>query len=233
MSVATYGNASSHADTRLSKYVRMSVQVTVVDHPVAQEALTHLRDQDTSNQIFRAEMRRLSLVVVAEATRQVPTTARSVTTPLATTQGVRLANRPVLVPILRAGLGMLPAAMELLPDADIAVVGVQRDETTHEPSEYVAKLPHNLSGRTCVVLDPMLATGGSLAHGCRILVERGASGPILVACVLAAPEGIEYLRSTGMDLHVVTASIDSHLNERAFIVPGLGDAGDRQFGPPN
>ncbi len=211
----------------------MPVQVTVVDHPVAQEALTNLRDQDTSNQMFRAEMRRLSLVVVAEATRQIPTRARKVTTPLATTNGVSLASRPVLVPILRAGLGMLPAAMELLPDADIAVVGVQRDEETHAPSEYVAKLPHNLSGRTCVVLDPMLATGGSLAHGCKILVDRGASGPIYVACVLAAPEGIKHLESTGMHLHVVTASIDSHLNERAFIVPGLGDAGDRQFGPPN
>jgi uracil phosphoribosyltransferase len=211
----------------------MPVQVTVVDHPVAQEALTHLRDQDTSNQMFRAEMRRLSLVVVAEATRRIPTRSRKVTTPLATTDGVTLANRPVLVPILRAGLGMLPAAMELLPDADIAVVGVQRDEETHEPTEYVAKLPHDLSGRTCVVLDPMLATGGSLAHGCKILVDRGAKGPIYVACVLAAPEGIKHLESTGMNLHVVTASIDSHLNERAFIVPGLGDAGDRQFGPPN
>jgi len=112
----------------------MAVHVTVVDHPVAQEALTYLRDQDTSNQIFRAEMRRLSLVVVAEATRRIPTTARKVTTPLATTDGVRLTSRPVLVPILRAGLGMLPAAMELLPDADIAVVGVQRDEETHAPS---------------------------------------------------------------------------------------------------
>ncbi|MFM8265969.1 MAG: uracil phosphoribosyltransferase, partial [Acidimicrobiia bacterium] len=186
-----------------------------------------------SNQIFRAEMRRLSLVVVAEATRHIPVSTRKVTTPLATTDGVRLTSRPVLVPILRAGLGMLPAAMELLPDADIAVVGVQRDEETHEPSEYVAKLPRNLTGRTCVVLDPMLATGGSLAHGCKVLVDRGASSTIYVACVLAAPEGIKHLESTGMNLHVITASIDSHLNERAFIVPGLGDAGDRQFGPPN
>jgi uracil phosphoribosyltransferase len=197
----------------------MPVQVTVVDHPVAQEALTNLRDQNTTNQIFRAEMRRLSLVVVAEATRRIPTTPRKVTTPLATTDGVQLASRPVLVPILRAGLGMLPAAMELLPDADIAVVGVQRDELTHAPSEYVAKLPTNLSGRTCVVLDPML--------------DRGASTTIFVACVLAAPEGIKFLESTGMNLHIITASIDSHLNEHAFIVPGLGDAGDRQFGPPN
>jgi uracil phosphoribosyltransferase len=211
----------------------MPVTVTVVSHPVAQEALTHLRDQGTSNQMFRAEMRRLSLVVVAEATKHVPVRDCEVTTPLATTKGAVLSSRPVLVPILRAGLGMLPAAMELLPDADIAVVGVQRDEHTHEPSEYVAKLPSNLGGRTCIVLDPMLATGGSLAHGCSLLASRGAAGTIIVACVLAAPEGIRHLESTGLNLHIVTASVDSHLNENAFIVPGLGDAGDRQFGPPN
>jgi uracil phosphoribosyltransferase len=211
----------------------MPVTVTVVNHPIAAEALTHLRDIDTSNQFFRAEMRRLSLIVIAEATRDVPTTKIRVTTPLAETDGARITNRPVLVPILRAGLGMLPAAMELLPDADIAVIGVQRDEETHEPSEYVAKLPHNLSGRHCVVLDPMLATGGSLEHGCRILARRGAPQPITIACVLAAPEGIDHLDKSDMNLHIVTASIDERLNENAFIVPGLGDAGDRQFGPPN
>jgi uracil phosphoribosyltransferase len=143
----------------------MAVEVTIVDHPVAAEALTHLRDENTTNQFFRAELRRLSLVVVAEASRHLPTIKTRVRTPLAETDGIALASRPVLVPILRAGLGMLPAAMELLPDADIAVVGVQRDEKTHEPSEYVAKLPSRLDGRTCLVLDPMLATGGSLAHG--------------------------------------------------------------------
>jgi uracil phosphoribosyltransferase len=211
----------------------MPVTVTVVDHPIAAEALTHLRDIDTSNQFFRAEMRRLSLIVIAEATRDIPTESVRVTTPLAETTGAKIANRPVLVPILRAGLGMLPAAMELLPDADIAVIGVQRDEETHEPSEYVAKLPTNLNGRHCLVLDPMLATGGSLEHGCRILARRGAPQPITIACVLAAPEGIDHLDKSDMNLHIVTASIDERLNEHAFIVPGLGDAGDRQFGPPN
>ncbi|MEK7293116.1 MAG: uracil phosphoribosyltransferase [Actinomycetota bacterium] len=211
----------------------MSVQVTIVDHPIVAEALTHLRDINTSNQFFRAEMRRLSLIVVAEAARLLPTTNVRVTTPLAETSGVRISHRPVLVPILRAGLGMLPAAMELLPDADIAVVGVQRDEHTHSPSEYVAKLPSRLDGRHCIVLDPMLATGGSLEHGCRLLANRGAPQPIIIACVLAAPEGIEFLKKSGMTLHIVTASVDERLNENAFIVPGLGDAGDRQFGPPN
>ncbi len=211
----------------------MAVDVTIVDHPVAAEALTHLRDENTTNQFFRAELRRLSLVVVAEATRHLPTRKTRVRTPLAETDGIGLASRPVLVPILRAGLGMLPAAMELLPDADIAVVGVQRDEKTHAPSEYVAKLPSRLDSRTCLVLDPMLATGGSLAHGCKLLADRGAPMPLTIACVLAAPEGIDFLRSTGMNLQIVTASVDSHLNENAFIVPGLGDAGDRQFGPPH
>ena len=210
----------------------MPVEVTIVNHPVAAESLTHLRDENTSNQFFRAELRRLSLVVVAEATRHLPVIKTRVRTPLAETDGTALASRPVLVPILRAGLGMLPAAMELLPDADIAVVGVQRDEKTHMPSEYVAKLPARLDGRTCLVLDPMLATGGSLAHACKILADRGAPQPLTIACVLAAPEGIEFLRATGMNLNIVTASVDSHLNEHAFIVPGLGDAGDRQFGPP-
>ena len=211
----------------------MPVTVTIVDHPIAAEALTHLRDVNTSNQFFRAEMRRLSLVVVAEAARSLPVKKVRVTTPLAETDGVQIAQRPVLVPILRAGLGMLPAAMELLPDADIAVVGVQRDELTHTPSEYVAKLPARLDGRYCIVLDPMLATGGSLEHGCKLLANRGAPQPIIIACVLAAPEGIEYLEKSGMNLHIVTASVDERLNEHAFIVPGLGDAGDRQFGPPN
>ena len=213
--------------------VGMPVTVTIVDHPIAAEALTNLRDQNSSNQVFRAEMRRLSLIVIAEATRSVPTRKVRVTTPLCETDGSQIAQRPVLVPILRAGLGMLPAAMELLPDADIAVVGVQRDEATHEPSEYVAKLPARLDGRHCIVLDPMLATGGSLEHGCKILAARGAPQPLTIACVLAAPEGIAYLEKSGMTLHIVTASVDERLNEHAFIVPGLGDAGDRQFGPPN
>ena len=121
----------------------------------------------------------------------------------------------------------------LAPFPDKPGFAVQRDEHTHEPSEYVAKLPHNLAGRHCVVLDPMLATGGSLEHGCRILAKRGAPQPITIACVLAAPEGIAHLEKSDMNLHIVTASVDERLNENAFIVPGLGDAGDRQFGPPN
>jgi uracil phosphoribosyltransferase len=120
----------------------------------------------------------------------------------------------------------------LLPNADVGFLGVARDENTHMPKPYVNKLPDDLAGRQVIVLDPMLATGGSLAHTCQLLVERGVTGTIIVVCVLAAPEGIELLRGANLDLAVYTASLDERLNERAFIVPGLGDAGDRQFGAP-
>jgi uracil phosphoribosyltransferase len=134
--------------------------------------------------------------------------------------------------VLRAGLGFLHAAQELLPNADVGFIGVARDETTFQPKQYVNKLPETLAGRQCIVLDPMLATGGSLAHTCQLLLERGATGTIIVVCVLAAPEGIAVLEQAGLDLDIYTAAVDERLNEHAFIVPGLGDAGDRQFGSP-
>jgi uracil phosphoribosyltransferase len=137
-----------------------------------------------------------------------------------------------VVPVLRAGLGFLHAAQELLPNADVGFIGVARDETTFQPKQYVNKLPETLAGRQCIVLDPMLATGGSLAHTCQLLLERGATGTIIVVCVLAAPEGIAVLEQAGLDLAIYTAAVDERLNEHAFIVPGLGDAGDRQFGSP-
>jgi uracil phosphoribosyltransferase len=142
----------------------------------------------------------------------------------------RLAVQPVIVPILRAGLGFVHAAQELMPAADVGFVGISRNEWTFEPETYVNKLPESLAGRPVIVIDPMLATGGSLVHTIELLVEREAPTPITVVCALAAPEGIERLRAEGLDLHVVTAAIDDRLNEHAFIVPGLGDAGDRQFG---
>jgi uracil phosphoribosyltransferase len=155
-----------------------------------------------------------------------------VETPLTTTNGRALTSQPVVVPVLRAGLGFLHAAQELLPNADVGFIGVARDEETFQPKPYVNKLPESLAGRQCIVLDPMLATGGSLAHTCQLLLERGATGTIIVVCVLAAPEGIETLRTVGLDLAVYTAAMDERLNDTAFIVPGLGDAGDRQFGSP-
>jgi uracil phosphoribosyltransferase len=155
-----------------------------------------------------------------------------VTTPLTETGGRALTSQPIVVPVLRAGLGFVHAAQQLLPNADVGFIGISRDEATFQPKPYVNKLPETIADRQCIVLDPMLATGGSLAHACELLIERGATGTIIVVCVLAAPEGIAHLESTGLDLAIYTAAVDERLNEHAFIVPGLGDAGDRQFGSP-
>jgi uracil phosphoribosyltransferase len=208
----------------------MPVEVTIVDHPLIADALVRVRDRDTPNTLFRQELERVGKLLLADATRNLPTKAIRVTTPLEETDGQVLATQPVVIPILRAGLGFVHAAQELMPAADIGFIGMSRDEETFQPKPYVNKLPETLAGRVCLVLDPMLATGGSLAATCRLLLEKGAPGPIIVVCVLAAPEGIEHLRQEGLDLRIYTASIDSHLNDSAFIVPGLGDAGDRQFG---
>jgi uracil phosphoribosyltransferase len=148
---------------------------------------------------------------------------------VAPTEGTRLANPPLLVPVLRAGLGMADSALALLPESSMGFVGLARDEHTFKPRAYMESLPTDLAGRPVLVLDPMLATGGSLEHCCRLLAERGCTD-ITVLCVLAAPEGIARLEASGLPLRLVTASIDKGLNERMFIVPGLGDAGDRQFG---
>ncbi len=208
------------------------MQITVVDHPLAAERLADIRSLDSTRPAFRAALEELGTILVYEACREFPTIDVTVTTPLGPAPARRLAHPPLLVPVLRAGLGLLRPALQLLPDAEVAFIGVSRDEATFTPNEYVVKVPANLSGRMCIVLDPMLATGGSLEHTCRLLVDRGVDGPITVVCVLAAPEGLDRLRNSGLDLHVVTAAVDSHLNEQRFIVPGLGDAGDRQFGAP-
>ncbi|MEQ1872800.1 MAG: uracil phosphoribosyltransferase [Ilumatobacteraceae bacterium] len=210
----------------------MPVALHVVDHPLIADSLTRVRDKDTPNAMFRQELERIGTLLIAEATRGLTTHDVDVQTPLTMTKGRQLTTQPIVVPVLRAGLGFLHAAQELLPSADVGFIGVARDEATHQPVPYVNKLPENLAGRQCIVLDPMLATGGSLAHTCQLLVERGATGTIIVVCVLAAPEGIDMLRTTDLDLAVYTASLDERLNETAFIVPGLGDAGDRQFGSP-
>ena len=206
------------------------MHLTIVDHPIATDALATLRGQGSDMVAFRAAMHRLSTIVLAEATRDLPVMEQTVQTPLAEAPARVLASQPVIVPVLRAGLGMLPAVLDLLPGADVGFVGISRDEETALPQPYVNKLPPNLADRTCLVIDPMLATGGSLEYTCRLLLERGAPEPITVVCVLAAPEGIQRMRDSGMGLHVVTTAVDQHLNERAFIVPGLGDAGDRLFG---
>ncbi len=208
----------------------MSVQVHVVEHPLIAAALTRIRDESTPNTIFRQELERIGTLLLAEATHSLATTEISVQTPIQMTTGRALTSEPVIVPILRAGLGFLQSAQTLMPGADIGFVGISRDEETFQPKPYVNKLPESLVGRTCFVLDPMLATGGSLALACRLLIARGANTPIIVVCALAAPEGIAAIEHEGLDTEIFTASIDERLNEHAYIVPGLGDAGDRQFG---
>ncbi len=205
------------------------MKTTVVDHPLAAEQLTVLRDENTDRATFRRAVDNLAAMLIYEATRDVEVEATKVQTPLGPAEGVRLPRLPVVVPVLRAGLGMADAAIRLLPEAEMSFIGLARDEETFEPHPYMAKLPARLEGRPVIVLDPMLATGGSLEFTCRLIAERGA-GRMTVVCVLAAPEGLARMEATGLDLHIVTAAIDDHLNENAYIVPGLGDAGDRLFG---
>jgi uracil phosphoribosyltransferase len=205
------------------------MKTTVVDHPLAAEQLTVLRDETTDRATFRRAVDNLAAMLIYEATRDLAVETTLVRTPLGPAEGVRLPRLPVLVPVLRAGLGMADAAIRLLPEAEMSFVGLARDEETFEPKSYMAKLPARLDGRPVIILDPMLATGGSLEFTCRLAAERGA-GRMTVVCVLAAPEGLKRMEATGFDLHIVTAAIDDHLNEHAYIVPGLGDAGDRLFG---
>ena len=210
----------------------MAVETTLVDHPVCTDALAQIRDRNTPNALFRQNLERIGGLLIAEATETLPTVDGTVETPLTTAPARRIAVQPVVVPILRAGLGFVGPAQDLLPNADIGFIGMARNEQTHQPEPYVNKLPESLAGRPVIVLDPMVATGGSLVHTIRLLLERDAPGPITVVCALVAPEGIARLEAAGLPIRLFTAAIDDHLNDDAFIVPGLGDAGDRQFGTP-
>jgi len=201
----------------------------VVDHPLAAARLTTVRDERTDRPAFRAAVRELTSMLVYEALREAPTTPVEVVTPVATTTGRALAAPPVLVPVLRAGLGMAEAAHAQVPGAVMGFVGVARDERTLRPTPYMASLPAELARRPVMVLDPMLATGGSMTHTIDLLAERGADD-VTAVCVVAAPEGVERLRGTHPTVRIVAAALDERLDEHGYIVPGLGDAGDRQFG---
>lgn len=202
----------------------------VIGHPLAAARLTTLRDARSDNATFRSALHELTWMLVYEATADAPCQDIAVATPLAGTIGARLASPPLLVAVLRAGLGMLDAAQALLPQSRTGFVGVARDETRAVPMPYLAALPADLRGTPVLVLDPMLATGGSLVHTVGLLAERGAT-EITVLCVVAAPEGVAALGATYPAVRLVTAAIDEGLDANAYIIPGLGDAGDRQFGP--
>jgi uracil phosphoribosyltransferase len=204
------------------------VGVKVVDHPLAKSLLAALRDKSTPPPLFRLLAKRLALVLCLEATRDMATTPVEVETPLAPTTGSRLAKPLVAVPVLRAGLGMLEAVTELFPEVTVGYVGLERDHATFEPSLYYSKLPP-MEGRVALLLDPMLATGGSAAAACAALEKTGVEHVTLLS-VVSAPEGVEHLRQLHPAVDIVTASIDEGLNDRAYIVPGLGDFGDRLYG---
>ena len=205
------------------------MDVRVVDHPLAKARLSTMRDARTDNATFRAALRDLTLMLIYEATRDAPVATAPLHTPVARTTGYRLANPPLLVPVLRAGLGMVDAAQALMPEAQMGFVGLARDEETLLPTPYMESLPESLAGRPVYVLDPMLATGGSMVHTIELLIGRGATD-VTAICALAAPEGLATLAAADLGVRVVTASVDERLNDSGYIVPGLGDAGDRQFG---
>lgn len=210
------------------------MDLRIVEHPLVAHKLTVLRDRATDSPTFRRLTEELVTLLAYEATREVRVTEYAVQTPLAPAVGVRLSSpRPLVVPILRARLGMLEGMTRLIPTAEVGFLGMVRNEKTLEAATYAERLPDNLSGRQCYVLDPMLATGGTLAAAVQFLAGRGADH-ITCICLIAAPEGIERLTALLEGLRVpctlVLAGLDDKLNEVGYIVPGLGDAGDRLYG---
>jgi uracil phosphoribosyltransferase len=205
------------------------MDVLVVDHPLVKARLSTMRDARTDNAGFRAALHELTDMLVYEAMRQAPVRTERIHTPVAQTTAYRLASPPLLVPVLRAGLGMADRAHKLIPDAQMGFVGLARDEATHQPTPYMESLPPDLAGRPVFVLDPMLATGGSMAYTIGLLADRGATD-VTAVVALAAPEGIAKLAGSGLPVRLVAGAVDERLNDSAFIVPGLGDAGDRQYG---
>lgn len=204
----------------------------VVDHPLVAHKLTTLRDRRTDSPTFRRLADELVTLLAYEATRDVRTDPVQINTPVSETTGVKLSYpRPMVVPILRAGLGMLDGMVRLLPTAEVGFLGMLRDEGTLQASTYATRMPEDLSGRQIYVVDPMLATGGTLVAAIKLLVQRGATD-VTALCLLAAPEGVAAMERELADLPVtmVTAAVDDHLDARGFIVPGLGDAGDRLYG---
>ncbi|MCT1801985.1 uracil phosphoribosyltransferase [Kocuria sp. WRN011] len=208
------------------------MRVTVLDHPLVAHKLSVLRDKSTPSPVFRQLVEELVTLLAYEATREVRVEPITIQTPVAETQGVGLSRpRPLVVPILRAGLGMLEGMTRLIPTAEVGFLGMARDDTTLDIITYAERLPEDLTGRQVYVLDPMLATGGTLREAIKFLYRRGAE-QITCVCLLAAPEGIAKLEEElgDAEVNLVLAAIDERLDENAYIVPGLGDAGDRLYG---
>jgi len=232
----TLASAASHDQTPSARQPLRSANVllNVIDHPLVAHKLTKLRNEATDSPTFRRLTEELVTLLAYEATRGVRTVPAQIRTPLAEASGVHLASpTPLVVPILRAGLGMLEGMTRLLPTAEVGFLGLVRDEQTLQATTYASRLPDDLSGRQCYLLDPMLATGGTLASAIHFLADRHAA-EVTAICLLAAPEGLARLDRETQQLQlpftVVTAAVDVGLDERAYIVPGLGDAGDRLYG---
>ncbi|MEG3614747.1 uracil phosphoribosyltransferase [Isoptericola haloaureus] len=209
------------------------MRLHIADHPLVAHKLSVLRDESTPSPIFRLLVDELVTLLAYEATRHVRTEPKEITTPVTTTTGVRMSHpSPIVIPILRAGLGMLDGLTRLLPTAEVGFLGLQRDESTFEAVTYANRLPDDLTDRQVFLLDPMLATGGTLVAAIDYALERGARD-VTAVCLLAAPEGLQVVREAigeRADVQVVVAAVDERLNEHKFIVPGLGDAGDRLYG---
>ncbi|MGK0722304.1 uracil phosphoribosyltransferase [Leucobacter sp. W1478] len=208
------------------------MRLVIAEHPLVTHKLTVLRDAKTAQPTFRMLTEELMTLLAYEATREVRVEPCTIKTPVATTSGVQLTHPlPLVVPILRAGLGMLEGMVKLVPTAEVGFLGMVRDEETLEPTTYAERLPDSLAGRQCFVLDPMLATGGSLAAAIRFLFDRGADD-VTAICLLGTPQGVEAIREAAGDRQVtlVLGALDEGLDENAYIVPGLGDAGDRLYG---
>ena len=208
------------------------MRVHVADHPLITHKLTVLRDKNTPSPTFRALAEELMTLLAYEATRSVRVETVTVQTPVATATGLAISRpRPLVVPILRAGLGMLEGMVKLIPTAEVGFLGMVRNEETLQPTTYAERLPEDLSNRQCFVLDPMLATGGSLIAAINFLLTRGAVD-VTAVCLIAAPEGLAAVEAAmeGRDVTIVLGAVDEKLNEVGYIVPGLGDAGDRLYG---
>jgi uracil phosphoribosyltransferase len=208
------------------------MRVHVADHPLVAHKITLLRDERTNSATFRALAEELVILMGYEATKQLKTETVSVTTPVATTTGQKISEPlPLIVPILRAGLGLLDGMLRLLPSAEVGFLGMVRDHETLEPTVYSERLPKDIAGRQAIIIDPMLATGGSLIVGLNYLFDRGVD-QVTAVCLIGAPEGIAAVEAAmgDRDVTLVLASLDEKLNEVGYIVPGLGDAGDRLYG---
>lgn len=203
--------------------------VTVIEHPLVSTLLSRLRARDTSPGSFRRHLHEISRLIAFEATRGLGTREVEVQTPMATTGGTELLRPVVLVPILRAGLGMLNGIVDILPDAQVGHIGMARDEDTHLPDTYYCKLPDDIANAEVLLIDPMLATGHTSAAAASFLKERGATR-LRFICLVTCPEGIAHFTGQHPDIPIVTAAIDERLDDNAYIIPGLGDAGDRYFG---